>query len=231
MCSVGTLTLLLSWLLVQNPDAGLTGRVLDSTGRGVSGTRAELHSGSGDFIRTRADGEGVYRFDSLPPGDYTLKLQSPGFATLSVKSIHVVGGEQRSLLSLELSVSMCGSDAVREYRALEPGVRTGTIAGIVSVWNPRNAHLVKAADVTLVCGNKTCGTTKTNAPGEFRFADLAPGDYGFRVRHAGYYPREEPGTYRVVEGLEAAHSISLEPCLPGRCDPQYRPKKAIAICE
>lgn len=226
-----TLALLLSPLFARNPGATLTGRVIDSTGAGIRGAFAELRTDSPDLFRTRADFDGTFHFDALAPGNYLLKLQEPGFVSLTVRSILISDDEKRLLPLLKMNVSACGDTSPDYLTALPPGTSTGSIAGTVHVWNSRKPRSVSAAEVTLVCGNRTCGTAKTSAVGAFRFTGLAPGDYGFRVTRGGFFQQDEPQTYWVREGLETVYSISLEACEPGRCDPKYRPKRPMAYCE
>ena len=67
--------------VAQDGTAGLTGKVKDITGAGVSGTQAELLSETvfDRRFRTSADSTGAYHFSGLPTDEYTLKLLSPGF--------------------------------------------------------------------------------------------------------------------------------------------------------
>ena len=57
---------------------------------------------------------GVYHFSGLPTDEYTLKLFSPGFKSLTVKSIHILESEQKSIPTLQLEVGSmadCGGHA------------------------------------------------------------------------------------------------------------------------
>src|ERR1700735_2266286 len=94
-------------LVAQQGTAGLTGKVKDITGAEVSVLKAELQSVtvSSRKFRATADSSGTYSFSGLPPDEYMLKLLSPGFSTLTVKSIHILECEQKSLRDLQLEVA------------------------------------------------------------------------------------------------------------------------------
>jgi len=66
----------------QSPQGSLTGTVFDSSGARVAGASITI-SGKG-FSYTRAiksNTMGEFRLESLPPGDYQLKVEAKGFAT------------------------------------------------------------------------------------------------------------------------------------------------------
>src|SRR5208337_4459810 len=79
----------------QDVTASLVGKVQDLTGTSIPLADARLQSGS-------------------PSGEYTLQLFSPGFKKLTVRSIHLSDGEQKSIPPLRLqvgSISGCGRHA------------------------------------------------------------------------------------------------------------------------
>src|SRR5262245_10760145 len=206
--------------VAQDSAARLTGKVRDITGAGVSGTQAELLSEtvSNRKFRTSADSAGVYDFSRLPTDEYTLKLFSPGFKSLTVKSIHILDSEQKALPTLQLEVGSmadCGGHAVLDYiRFVPSGDHFGNLRGSVRIdQGPMvgNSPPIAGADITLICSaGKVCGATKTNADGEFMFKTVPPGNLSVRVNHAGFYPLNEPG-YTVEEGLESVYwSIYVE---------------------
>ncbi len=68
----------------------IQGKVTDSTGAVLPGVAVTLASpallGSAEAVTSD---QGLYRFPSLPPGEYTLKFALPGFATLVRSGIHL----------------------------------------------------------------------------------------------------------------------------------------------
>jgi hypothetical protein len=149
--------LLLLPALAQDGAASLTGEVKDITGAGVSGTLAELQLASTpeSKFRTSADSVGSYRFSAVPSGEYTLKLQSPGFRWATIKSIRILEGEQESLPTLRLevgSVADCGGHAVLDFlRLLPAGDQNGDLAGSVRVDQKKKPPPIAGVDVALMC--------------------------------------------------------------------------------
>jgi hypothetical protein len=227
--------------IAQDGFAALNGKVTDDTGVGVPGTEVEISSDAESTrkFRTSTDSTGVYHLSGVPADEYTLHLFSPGFASLTVKSIHILRSEQRLLPTLRLhvaSVGDCSDHAVLQYLRLLPSdVHFGNLGGSIKLdQGPMagNGPPMAGANVTLVCSTgKTCGATKTNANGEFVFKNLPPGNLSVRARSKGFYPLSKPG-YEIEEGLESVYwSIYLEQCPLGNCDPTVRPKKPPAVCE
>jgi len=229
---------LVTWTAVgQNDNASITGRVTDSSGAVVPAAQAELRSESKPevFLRGTTDASGVYIFDGLIGGDYTLQLMSPGFASLTLKSIHIADGEHSSLPNLQLSVSYCGSGPVPEYlRILKSPREVGDVGGSVRlVLGPttRESPPISEARVVLVCGRSPCRTTTTDSQGHFLFKDVPPGEYAIRVSHAGLYTETRSG-YEVQDARELIYyPIYLERCFRANCDPSKRPEKPLAVCE
>lgn len=92
--------------------ASITGRVQDVTGAVVAGVRTELRPES-DEIRvlttTNTDAFGSFNIGNLTEGNYVLRLMSPGFKWLTIKSIYLSEGEHKALPTLELSIGEMAS--------------------------------------------------------------------------------------------------------------------------
>jgi hypothetical protein len=167
----------------QDRPGTVTGKVQDITGSGISGTTAELRSDRGRAYQTRSDDSGVYTFSGVTPDDYTLRVFQTGFVSLTVKSIHVSDGEQKSMPVLELTVGeMCWNDhsapLPEYYRLLPSGTRVGNLAGSVGM-EPgptlSKSRPLAGAEVSLICADgAACGKTKTDSKGGFVFAGLSP---------------------------------------------------------
>lgn len=70
--------------------ASITGTVKDPQGRPVPGAALALFSRTGAAESgATSDSAGVYRFESLPEGDYLLRASAAGFATFLAEDIHL----------------------------------------------------------------------------------------------------------------------------------------------
>ncbi len=82
---VHALFVLLSAAVALAAESGASGRVLDSQGRIVPGATVSLETAGGFRLSATADGEGRYRFASVPDGAYTLRGSAPGLSSPASK--------------------------------------------------------------------------------------------------------------------------------------------------
>jgi hypothetical protein len=82
----------------------LHGQVLDPSGAVVPD--AAIHLSQGDkAITTHSGQDGTYLFRSLPAGDYTLSIDTPGFSLPSIPLVAIRSGQSRQLnVSLTIAV-------------------------------------------------------------------------------------------------------------------------------
>src|SRR6267143_2118289 len=79
-----------SILLGQASDGNLVGTVTDSSGAAIVNASVELtNTQTGIKATTKTDAQGVYRFNNIPVGIYTLVTSMAGFGNTSVKNITV----------------------------------------------------------------------------------------------------------------------------------------------
>ena len=95
---VATLTPLTAW--GQSPGA-LSGKVTDETGSRASATITVTDQKTGVSLKKKTDESGKYRFDPLPPGDYSVTAEQPGFLHFSKTNIRVFG-DATSVVDIEL---------------------------------------------------------------------------------------------------------------------------------
>src|SRR5258708_7769232 len=77
-------------LYAQNETAVLSGRVTDPSGSGVPNAKIHLTSQATGAVRERvASTTGEYRIDVLEPGDYSIRVEAPGFKTFEDPRIHL----------------------------------------------------------------------------------------------------------------------------------------------
>src|SRR5580698_2989872 len=70
--------------------ASITGAIKDPQGRPVPGATLTLYSRTGAAGNaTTSDSTGTYRMEGLPPGDYLLRAEAPGFAVFLAEDIRL----------------------------------------------------------------------------------------------------------------------------------------------
>lgn len=95
--SVFLAALLLSAALTasaQSSRGTVSGLVSDASKSAVADANVELTNQDTKVVRTnKANGEGLYRFDAVDPGNYTIKVTSPGFNTAAIKPFPVAAAQ------------------------------------------------------------------------------------------------------------------------------------------
>ena len=80
----------------QDPVAQIDGWVRDSTGKPVVGVSVFLQpQGDSNFVQSRTDEAGVFRFAAVAAGNYALKLQKAGYQDAIEDSIRLSPSEKR----------------------------------------------------------------------------------------------------------------------------------------
>ena len=128
-------------------------------GRGLAGVTVTLIGGPADEnFTTMTDSDGMYRFEDLRPGDYTVSISD--FDTRDYNF---------AVASQDVSVDLGETATVPFTGQL---LRTSAINGRVSV----EGMGLSGIEVTL-SGGDTTRTETTDAGGQYGFAGLAAGDY------------------------------------------------------
>jgi outer membrane receptor protein involved in Fe transport len=101
---VCALLLFAATLFGQETTAGLQGTVKDSSGAVVKGAQVEVTANTLPGAKTvKTDANGYYRFANLPPGNYTVTVTAPGFATSKNEGLLLEVGRLPTInFSLEL---------------------------------------------------------------------------------------------------------------------------------
>jgi hypothetical protein len=74
----------------QSQTATLSGRVADPSGGGVAAAHIRLTDRATSAFRDDSTlPDGAYRFDLLPPGDYSIRVTAPGFKAVEDSRIHL----------------------------------------------------------------------------------------------------------------------------------------------
>src|SRR5207245_517041 len=118
-------------LAAQSSRGTVTGLVVDVTKAAVSNVTVELNNEDTKVTRsTNTNDSGIYRFDAVDPGNYTVKITVSGFKALTIAPFPVRAGQSTSIDGqLELG-SVSSTVQVSSEAALiqtEAPVRGGTI--------------------------------------------------------------------------------------------------------
>lgn len=109
----------------QETTGGLRGTVTDPSGAVVPGANVQVTAptlvGS---KQTTTDSAGVYRFDNLPPGTYTLSVAAKGFASIVQKGLVINVGH---LPTVNVSMKISSTTDVVEVTAQAPTIDTTTV--------------------------------------------------------------------------------------------------------
>ena len=82
-------------VFAQSTTSTLTGSVTDSSGAVVGGAAITLsNAATGVNYNARTDDSGTYRVTQLPPGNYSMKVESTGFTTQNLQAITLVVDQQ-----------------------------------------------------------------------------------------------------------------------------------------
>lgn len=92
----------------DNPTAAtssISGRILDSSGAVIPNPSVKLtvFGASDTFAETKGDQEGLFRFWTLPPNKYTVRIEVPGFRAFA-KTVETISGKDVDLGSIVLEV-------------------------------------------------------------------------------------------------------------------------------
>ncbi len=127
-------------------------------GEGLQGVTVTLNGGPADESHTAmTDADGMYRFEDLRPGDYTVSISD--FDTRDYEF---------AATSQDVSVDLDETGTVSFTGVL---LRTSGISGRVSVEG------MGLGDIEVTLSGATDASTTTDAGGQYAFAGLAAGDY------------------------------------------------------
>ena len=97
--------LLCAPLLHAQYRGAIQGVVTDPSGAVIPGARLTLTNPATNQTQTAtSNGAGVYNFNALPPGSFTLKAEHPGFSTKTYSNVHIIP-EQTNSFNVQLAIS------------------------------------------------------------------------------------------------------------------------------
>jgi hypothetical protein len=122
-----------SLLFGQGTTSRLIGTVLDSSGAPVMGVNVRLTSeGTGQVLNIMTGDGGVYTFESIPVGSYTVQVEAPGFKKFLAKG-NIVNIGQPTTVNIRLEVGAV-TESIEVSGAYEQ-VQTSTSGNIGNVFS------------------------------------------------------------------------------------------------
>jgi hypothetical protein len=142
--------------------------------------RAEVEGNTdincGRIVKTRADGDGAYRFSSLPVGNYEVRIEYPRYEPYRDETEVVAGVDQTRDFVLTAKSS---SVDPAEYGSVR-----GTVAedaGLLTVYIP-----IENAKIKIYLSNRRVLTARSDKQGEFEFPKVPVGVYPAVAEAKGY---------------------------------------------
>src|SRR2546422_8440460 len=130
-----------SALFAQLPVSTLNGTVTDPQGAAIANAKVILLSqATGESRETTSSDRGFYTFANVPPGDYTLKVESPTFAPAELKDIRLEVG-RASTVDVKLAVGKVGQMVRVEVEELPVNLTQSEVQGIVTSTTVENIPL------------------------------------------------------------------------------------------
>ena len=139
----------------------IQGVVKDYSGALVENCRVTLSPGG---MSDMTDADGIYSFESLQPGTYTLSFSKSGYVDMT-QDVTLVAGEIKSV----------------DVALQDPSEVTGAISGVIKDFT--SGALVSNCQVTLTPGGKSMTSSLS---GTYHFTDLQSGEYSVSFKKAGY---------------------------------------------
>src|SRR5690242_6998580 len=90
--------------LAQSGTSSVNGTVVDAQGQVVAGATIKLIStGQGSSRTTTSDGSGVFAFNAVAPGEYSLEIEASGFKRSIVRDVQALVDKATTIpVSLEI---------------------------------------------------------------------------------------------------------------------------------
>ncbi len=134
LLATAALFALAAGLNAQTSRGTVSGLITDPSAATVANAKVELKSNVTDAIRsTESNGSGIYRFDAVDPGTYSLTVSSAGFKGVQTAAFTVAGGQ---IASFDVKLEVGTQSSIVEVSAetvqlqTESPVRGGTISSI-----------------------------------------------------------------------------------------------------
>ena len=175
--------------------------IQDMDESGIEGVKVELYDAKGQSVKdvngskveaqtTKSDGK--YKFCSLVPGDYHIKVTPPSDYVISPKDSGSDDSKDSDIDESSKESENTTLESGEDDPTWDAGVYKKACLGDY-VWKDNNANgiqengeePIEGVKVTLLDKNGTeLKTTKTNSDGKYEFCELTPGEYGVKFEAA-----------------------------------------------
>ena len=177
-----------AWLkgFIYNESTGL-GNVAENRVDGATCTLTNTATSATSSVNS--DSTGLFRFNELETGSYTMKVEKTGFSTKTV-NFTIVDGEN------------WGSTAIEEEGAQELGSATGTITSKTTY------SVIDGALCILTNSSDDPFTVYSDDSGKYLFENMVDGEYSLSIEADGYEKWE--GDITINAGQETVKDVQLE---------------------
>ncbi len=131
--TLGLLLFIVSPLLGQLSTSAILGSVRDATGAAVPGAKITITNQDTNVSRSgESAGDGLYRVDVLPPGQYTVVVEKDGFSVSTVKNLTLTVA-QNATANVTLAVGLATQTiSVDGTTAPQVETTTSSLGGLVN---------------------------------------------------------------------------------------------------
>src|SRR3989441_2512875 len=167
---------------VAQTQAGISGVIHDPSGAVIPGVTVTVTNPATNFVRSAISNEaGVYNFPSLQPGQYDIKVELPGFRTITQKDVEL---------------------QVQQSARLDFTLQVGELSQTVEVSGAAALIATENATVGTVIENKRIIEMPVNGRNFLQLASLSPNvSYGFST--AGQEDQRQGGS-RASQNIAVA---------------------------
>jgi uncharacterized GH25 family protein len=219
--------------LALQPQATLTGVVVDKAGKPVAGAALQADPAGGrDFgprmslgrpITALSDAAGKFQMRLSPEQDYTLKARHDDFSPAQRQVAGLRPRETKSGLRVVLDRGLSAFGQVVD-------VERRPVAGAQVGLTPADSNAMDP--FTFFETQEPARPVSTDAQGRFRMEHLAPGSWSLQVEARGFAPMTIPGLDIQEGGARDLGTVILHPgvTLQGRVvDPRDRPVEGVEV--
>jgi hypothetical protein len=198
----------------------LAGTVEDSLKALMPGAQLILRGANGEVAQVYAGKRGEFRFSGLPPGNYSIRAEAPGFHSTTVEAVKVAGSAETTVrIVLEVGpIPSCEGEPVFRLDTTESA--STEIVGVVETWASGPVENVSIT-VTGPKSKRPLASTSTDRTGRFVIPIQKPGMYTVTAHRDGHHDFIVTNV-EVRQGMKTTFSSPLtNPECPsrGRCWP------------